>query len=79
MAEITVPREDRPSLAKYVIATLALVLLVSAFAGLLVRSAGGLFGAVVGLTAATVNLAILFVMVQSLIEDWFRAAEVTLE
>lgn len=80
MAQLTVPREDRPSLAKYVVSTLALVLLVSTFAGLLVRGASsGLLVLGVSLAAAALNLGILFVMVQSLIEDWLNAAEVVME
>lgn len=77
MAEIRVPRENRPSIGKYVAYTAIGFVLTGAIAGLLVQNSdnptSGLFSL---LFSAILTIGILFLMVQSLIEEWFTAAEI---
>ena len=77
MSELTVPEYKRPSPWKYVWYTAIGFAIVGSLAGLLTQNASSgvvALGAVIA--AAILNLGILFLMVQSLIEEWFEAAEV---
>ena len=77
MAEITVPRDQRPALWKYVVLTAIGFVVVGSFSALLTQnSADAIMGLFAFAVAALLNLGILFLMVQSLIEEWFDAAEV---
>jgi len=76
MPELTVPKYKRPSPWKYVWYTFIGFLIVGAFAGLLTQNASGVVALGAVIAAAILNLGILFLMIQSLIEEWFEAAEV---
>lgn len=80
MAEITVPEGERPSYAKYVAYTIIGISLVNYVIALPARDVNSpilALGAV--LVAGVLNVAIVFLMVQSLIEEWFAAAEIVEE
>ena len=80
MSEIVVPKADRPAIGKYVIYTVVGLLLVNMFIALLVEGAGNALIRFGGLLVAVIaDFAIVFLMVQSLIEEWFQAATVTSE
>lgn len=80
MAEITVPKDERPSYGKYVVYTIIGLFLVNYIIAVPARDVNSpilALGAV--LTAGILNVTIVFLMVQSLIEEWFAAAEVVEE
>lgn len=76
MPEVTVREENRPSFGKYVVFTAVGAFLITWLASFPMDSPdsaiafGGLLLAGVG------NIAVLFLMVQSFIEEWFSAAEI---
>lgn len=77
MPEVAVGNDDRPSIAKYVIFTAIGILLLNGFVAMVLQDStnpvialGGVFLASVG------SIAIGFVMIQSLIEEWFTSAEI---
>jgi len=78
MAEITVAKDDRPSIAKYVVYTVVGIAIVNSFVALVVQGAGNALVSFLALiVVALADVAILFLMVQSLIEEWFQVATVT--
>lgn len=80
MAEITVPKDARPGYGKYVVYTVIGVFLVNAVVGAAARGLDSpVMAFVVLLLAAGLNVAVVFLMVQSLIEEWFAAAEIVEE
>ena len=77
MPDLAVPRDQRPSIAKYVAYTALGFVVVGSFLSLLAGNTDNgavAVGAVI--VGALLNLGVLFLMVQSLIEEWFAAAEV---
>lgn len=80
MPEIAIPDGERPSYGKYVAYTVIGLLLVN---WVVAFFAEGLDSPVLGLAAllvaAILNVTVVFLMVQSLIEEWFAAAEVVEE
>jgi hypothetical protein len=80
MAEVTVPKEDRPSITKYVVLTVAGLGVVNLFVSSFAQDASSaVFLFAVVLVAVVLDVAILFVMVQSLIEEWFQVATIAEE
>lgn len=77
MPEITVSNEERPSVSKYVAFTLAGILLVWGVIATVQRGDSPGLTLVVTSAGVIVSVGILFVMIQSLIEEWFNAAEIT--
>lgn len=80
MAKITVPMENRPSFGKYAAYTAIGIFLTTAVVGSLARGVQApVFGFGVALAGGLLNVAILFLMIQSLVEEWFSAAEIVEE
>ncbi|MFT4889239.1 MAG: hypothetical protein ACI9YT_000148 [Halobacteriales archaeon] len=80
MAELTVAKEDRPSIGKYVIYTVVGIAIVNSFVAVVVQGAGDSVLSLLALiVAGLADVAILFLMVQSLVEEWFQVAEITTE
>lgn len=78
MPELAVPRERRPSVGKYVVLTAVGLLLINAFvAQLLQGTQNPLFGLGLVAVAGLADIALLLVVVQSLIQEWLAAAEIT--
>lgn len=78
MAELTVAKDDRPSIGKYVVYTVVGIAIVNTLVALVVQGAGNTVVSFLALVVAGLaDVAILFLMVQSLIEEWFQVAEVT--
>lgn len=77
MTDVRVSAENRPSIGKYVAYSTVGFVLVGAISGLLVQNSDnpllGLFALAI---SAILTIGILFLMIQSLIEEWFAAAEV---
>jgi Na+-driven multidrug efflux pump len=77
MAKITVPQDERPAYAKYVAYAVIGIFLVNAVVGTAARGADSpVLGLVVLLIAGVLNVGVVFLMVQSLVEEWFDAAEI---
>ena len=77
MAEVTVREENRPSFGKYVVYTAIGVLLVNGFIAVLTQNSGNPVVALGGVLLTGIgSIAIVFLMVQSLVEEWFAAAEI---
>ncbi|QFU83373.1 hypothetical protein [Natronorubrum aibiense] len=74
MTTIIVPKENRPSLTKYVILTIVGILFVSIFIISMTYkyeqlALGGYF------ITGIINITIIFKMMESLLKEWFEAAE----
>lgn len=80
MPELRVADENRPSFLKYAVFAFAGILLVSGTAAYLIAgvNAPGA-GLVAGFVAGGLNLGLLFLLIQSLIEEWVDAVEVVEE
>lgn len=77
MAELRVPVEKRPFVGKYVAGATVLFALVGAFVWYIANQiAHPALTVGVSLLATAAYLTILFSMVQSLVKEWFRAAEI---
>ena len=78
MPEVTVRNENRPSFGRYVIYTAIGVFLINGFVAVLLQDSASPVVALGGVLLAGVGtIAIVFLMVQSLIEEWFASAEIT--
>lgn len=77
MSEVTVRKENRPSFGKYVIYTAIGVVLANGFVTVLMQDSANSAVALGGVLLAGVgNIAIVFLMVQSLIEEWVASLEI---
>ena len=77
MPEMVVREEDRPSFGKYVLLSVAVMGLITWLIVTLTQDSTSQLVGIIGLlTAAVANVAVVFVMVQSLVDEWFAAAEI---
>jgi len=80
MPALRVPDSNRPSFLKYAVFAIAAFVFLGggvAYLGQSIRSPGAVL--IATLVAGVLNVVVLFMLVQSLIEEWIGAAEVVEE
>lgn len=80
VTELPVPQDERPSITRYVVLTVIGLGIVHAAVGVFTQNtSSAIFDSVVLSVAVVLDVAIGFLMIQSLIEEWFQAVTIVEE